>query len=393
MKNILLFLALALALGAMAAPSGSDRAVIIPAGPSTVVQTVETLDTIGTAMGWGEQAAVAWADVTGKPAFGTAALTAATDYATAAQGVIAGTALQPAGNGSQLTGLTKTQVGLANVDNTSDAAKPVSTATQTALDGKLATNGSAANLTSFPTLNQNTSGSAATLTTGRTINGTSFNGSANITLGNGSVTLAQMADLAQDQFIVRTTASTGVPQTATVTTAARTVLDDATVAAMLATMGGAPLASPTFTGTVVLPASTSLTTPVIGVATGTSLAVTGVLTSSGGSIGYATGAGGTVTQATNKSTGVTLSKHSGEITMNNAALAAAAIVSFTLTNTAIAATDVLVLNHVTTGTRGAYTLNAQCAAGSAVIYVRNNTAGSLGEAIVLRFALIKGSTN
>lgn len=105
--------------------------------------------------------------------------------------------------------------------------------------------------------------------------------------------------------------------------------------------------------------------------------------------GYSSGAGGAVTQITNKSTGVTLSKLCGEITMNNAALAAAAIVSFTLTNTTIAATDVLLLNHVTTGTRGAYNLNAQCGNGSAVIYVRNNTAGSLGEAIVIRFAVIK----
>jgi hypothetical protein len=40
--------------------------------------------------------------------------------------------------------------------------------------------GNASNLTSFPTLNQNTTGSAATLTTARTINGVSFNGSANI---------------------------------------------------------------------------------------------------------------------------------------------------------------------------------------------------------------------
>lgn len=48
----------------------------------------------------------------------------------------------------------------------------------------LAPNGSAASLTSFPTLNQNTTGSAATLTTPRTINGTSFNGSENITTTN-----------------------------------------------------------------------------------------------------------------------------------------------------------------------------------------------------------------
>ena len=40
--------------------------------------------------------------------------------------------------------------------------------------------------------------------------------------------------------------------------------------------------------------------------------------------------GGTVTQATNKSTGVTLNTESGQITMNDAALAAAAEVSFKL---------------------------------------------------------------
>jgi hypothetical protein len=53
----------------------------------------------------------------------------------------------------------------------------------------LAPTGSAASLTSFPTLNQNTTGSAATLTTGRTISisgdltytSASFNGSANVT--------------------------------------------------------------------------------------------------------------------------------------------------------------------------------------------------------------------
>lgn len=44
--------------------------------------------------------------------------------------------LAPNGDGSQLTGITKTQVGLGNVDNTSDANKPVSTAQQTALDAK-----------------------------------------------------------------------------------------------------------------------------------------------------------------------------------------------------------------------------------------------------------------
>ena len=105
--------------------------------------------------------------------------------------------------------------------------------------------------------------------------------------------------------------------------------------------------------------------------------------------GYITGEGGTVTQATSKSTAVTLSKKCGTITMNNAALAADTIVSFTLTNTTIAATDVVVLNHASGGTAGKYALNAQAAAGSASINVTNISAGALSEAIVIRFAVIK----
>lgn len=61
---------------------------------------------------------------------------AAGSYATAAQGMLADSALQPAGNGSGLAGITKTQVGLGSVDNTGDTAKPVSTAQQAALDAK-----------------------------------------------------------------------------------------------------------------------------------------------------------------------------------------------------------------------------------------------------------------
>ena len=109
--------------------------------------------------------------------------------------------------------------------------------------------------------------------------------------------------------------------------------------------------------------------------------------------GYVTGDGGTVTQGTSKSTGVTLSKKCGQITLHDAALAADTTVSFTLTNTTIAATDLLVLNHVSGGTAGSYLLNAQCAAGSASINVRNITAGSLSEAIVIGFALVKGVTS
>lgn len=119
----------------------------------------------------------------------------------------------------------------------------------------------------------------------------------------------------------------------------------------------------------------------------------GSIVSTSSAFGYATGAGGTVTQATSKSTGVTLNKTTGQITLNNAALAANTTVSFTLTDSFIAATDLLVLNHISGGTAGAYNLNPQCAAGSASINVRNITSGSLSEAIVISFAQVKGVTS
>jgi hypothetical protein len=136
-----------------------------------------------------------------------------------------------------------------------------------------------------------------------------------------------------------------------------------------------------------------MVTPVIGAATGTSLSTTGnQVISSTGKQGYATGAGGTVAQATSKATGVTLSKSTGQITLNNAALAADTTVSFTLTNTVIEAGDILIMNHISAGTAGSYLLNAQSAAGTASINVRNITTGSLSEAIVIAFAVIKAVT-
>ena len=136
-----------------------------------------------------------------------------------------------------------------------------------------------------------------------------------------------------------------------------------------------------------------MVTPVIGAATGTSLSTTGNQVISGtGKHGYATGSGGVVTQATSKATGVTLSKSTGQITLDAAALAASTTVSFTLTNTVIEAGDILIMNHISGGTAGSYSLNAQSAAGSASINVRNISLASLSEAIVIAFAVIKAVT-
>jgi hypothetical protein len=128
--------------------------------------------------------------------------------------------------------------------------------------------------------------------------------------------------------------------------------------------------------------------------TGTLTVTADILANSSTSqIGYGIGAGGTINQLTNKSTAVNLDRPSGQITMNNAALGAGIIVSFTLNNATIDDGDVLVLNHISGGTAGAYTLNAQSSAGSATINVRNATAGSLSEAIVIAFAVIKAQTS
>lgn len=125
------------------------------------------------------------------------------------------------------------------------------------------------------------------------------------------------------------------------------------------------------------------------------IASTGAITTSSptANFGFATGAGGAVTQATSKSTGVTLSKNSGQITMNNAALASVTAVSFTVTNTVVAATDNIIVNLVgaSYATAGTYAIRAEkIAAGSFVITLRNDSGGSLSEAVVINFSIISG---
>jgi hypothetical protein len=106
-------------------------------------------------------------------------------------------------------------------------------------------------------------------------------------------------------------------------------------------------------------------------------------------LGYTAAAQGTVTQATDKSTAVTLNKSAGRITMNAASLAASTAVSFTLNNNLISANDIVITNISAGGTSGAYTTYvSSMTTGSAVITLRNMTAGPLAEAVVVNFALI-----
>jgi len=113
-------------------------------------------------------------------------------------------------------------------------------------------------------------------------------------------------------------------------------------------------------------------------------------------IGYSAAAQGTVTQATDKTTGVTLNKSAGRITMNNAALAGGAAVSFTLTNSTISINDTIIVcvsSNTTGSAAGAYTTYVSyLAAGSALITLRNLSATSYSEAVIINFAIIHGAS-
>ena len=107
-------------------------------------------------------------------------------------------------------------------------------------------------------------------------------------------------------------------------------------------------------------------------------------------IGYTAAAQGTVTQATSKSTAVTLNKPAGRITMNAASLATATNATFTLNNSFISANDTVILT-ISGGqtTPGSYNVFANdLAAGSVSISLRNISGGSLSEAVVINFAVI-----
>ena len=166
----------------------------------------------------------------------------------------------------------------------------------------------------------------------------------------------------------------------------------ANVATFLATPSSANLAAAltdeTGTGANVFANTPTLVTPVIGAATGTSLAVTAAVTSSGtAGVGYATGAGGTVTQGTSRTTGVTLDKTTGAITLFSAAGSATAA-TFTVTNSTVAATDVIILNQKS-GTDLYDLMVTAVAAGSFNITFRT-TGGTTTEQPVFNFAVIKG---
>jgi len=218
-----------------------------------------------------------------------ASATAASTYAPIASPTFTGT----------VSGITKTMVGLGSVDNTTDANKPVSTATQTALDLKLAS--ATAATTYAPIANPTFTGTTTLGGTGDFL----LNGTSNIRITPAAGSNVYIGTAAADNIIttagntqtltnksLTSPALTGTPtaplaatgtnttQIATtsfvqqelniLTTGAPAALntldelaaalgDDANYAATITTALGnkAPIASPTFTGTVSAPTITA----------------------------------------------------------------------------------------------------------------------------------------
>jgi hypothetical protein len=103
--------------------------------------------------------------------------------------------------------------------------------------------------------------------------------------------------------------------------------------------------------------------------------------------------GGSVVQATSKSTPVTLNARCGQITLASTSIAANDVASFAFTNSTAGADDVVVVG-VKSGAAasGSYLAGSDVVGGVRSIYLRNLTASPLSEAVVLQFAVVKGAT-
>lgn len=116
-----------------------------------------------------------------------------------------------------------------------------------------------------------------------------------------------------------------------------------------------------------------------------------VSNSASAGIGYATGAGSTVTQITSRSTGVTINAVCGAITTDTTSLAAGAEAKFTVTNSAVAIGDCVIVtlrSGATTAT--SLPLVSQVATGSFEITLTNvNGATADTGASIINFAIIK----
>jgi len=174
------------------------------------------------------------------------------------------------------------------------------------------------------------------------------------------------------------------------------------VATFLATPSSANLAAAitdeTGSGALVFGTSPTLTTPTftaptLGAASGTSLTVSGGLVSTGSTgtgVGYTTGAGGSVTQITSSSTGVTLNKLTGRITTVALTTAAGAEEVFTVTNSTVSDEDVVVVGTTYQGAgTPAVTVKAITSGTFQIVITNLHASSALDAAMTINFAVFR----
>lgn len=107
-------------------------------------------------------------------------------------------------------------------------------------------------------------------------------------------------------------------------------------------------------------------------------------------MGYGNGAGGAVTQDTSRTTGVTINRVCGRITLFSTTVAPGSFASFTVTNTTVSDTDVVIVNFSSGATANRYGLSVtEVQNGSFRIQIHNIAAVGSAEAPVINFAVIK----
>lgn len=275
--------------------------------------------------------------------------------------------------------LAKADVGLGSVDNTSDADKPVSAAAQAALNLK--------------------ADAASPTTTGTLTH-------------SGDIVLSGSGKRITGDFSNATVANRAMFQTSTVNGATRVgVLPNGTSQISALDLHSTFDAANYQRLTMAIVGGSDGRIGVDQAGTGTFLPMTfytggsermridtggNVRVTSPAGLGYGTGAGGTVTQATSKSTAVTLNKPTGQITMNNASLAAGASVEFIVNNNLVTSNDTVIVNPVAgtyAGAASTYRVSAVPSLGLFYVVVTNQSGTSYSEAFKINFAIIKGASS
>ena len=331
-------------------------------------------------------------------------------------------------------GVTKTQVGLSNVDNTADSLKVVASAGKwttsrlingTAVDGTtdVITSqwGTSRNITIGNTLKTvngsgdvswslaeiGAIGTSSPAFTGIPTAPTAAVGTSNTVIATTEFVNAEIANdaiprvVSTDNAIVRFDGTTGAVQNSSVliddngNVVIGTTLDNDTRRIGFTTSTGGSSAIESVTIGVTNQCLVFKTTYAI---ESEKLRITGlgnVLVTGGGGLGYGTGSGGTVTQLTSKSTSVTLNKPTGVIAMHNAFLAAGESVSFQVNNSLVANSDTVSLQGLWSAVDPLnYRIEStRASVDNFTIRVTNISDSSLSEALIINFTVIKGANS